>query len=280
VLRRALDEEAGHEIDTQGDSLFAAFPRAKNAALAAAAAQRALAEHDWPEDGEPRVRIGLHTGEAAVTDDRYLGVAVHHAARVCSAGHGGQVLLSQSTAAVLEDDSLDGMHVRELGHHQLKDFNEPERIFQLVISGLRSEFPALRAPYHLGRLIDHVHLRVRDVEASKRFYRAALEAVGQKLTGEGDGYFEADELYASADGEPTVRLHLAFQAPDRDMVDAFYEATLAAGGRDNGAPGERGYHRGYYAAYVLDPDGNNVEAVYHGPATRSVESVVVTPEAD
>jgi class 3 adenylate cyclase len=104
VLRRALDEEAGHEIDTQGDSLFAAFPRAKNAALAAAAAQRALAEHDWPEDGEPRVRIGLHTGEAAVTDDRYLGVAVHHAARVCSAGHGGQVLVSQSTMAVLEDE--------------------------------------------------------------------------------------------------------------------------------------------------------------------------------
>jgi class 3 adenylate cyclase/catechol 2,3-dioxygenase-like lactoylglutathione lyase family enzyme len=280
VLRTAVDQEGGHEIDTQGDSLFAAFPRAKNAALAAAAAQRALAEHDWPDDGEPRVRIGLHTGEASVTDDRYLGVAVHHAARVCSAGHGGQVLLSQSTAAVLKDDTPDGMKLRELGHHQLKDFEEPERIFQLVISGLRSEFPALRAPYHLGRLIDHVHLRVRDLEASKRFYRAALEAVGQELTGEGDGYFEADELYASDDAEPTTRLHLAFQAPSLETVDAFYEATLAAGGRDNGGPGERGYHAGYYAAYVLDPDGNNIEAVYHGPAARSVESVIVTPAAD
>jgi class 3 adenylate cyclase/catechol 2,3-dioxygenase-like lactoylglutathione lyase family enzyme len=280
VLRVAVDDEGGHEIDTQGDSLFAAFPRAKNAVVAAAAAQRALAEHDWPDHAEPRVRIGIHTGEAAVTDDRYLGVAVHHAARVCSAGHGGQVLLSQSTAAVLEDDPVDGMQVRELGHHQLKDFTEPERIFQLVVPGLRTDFPALHAPYHLGRLIDHVHLRVHDLEASKRFYRAALEAVGQELTGEGEGYFEADELYASDDGEPTARLHLAFQAPDRDTVDAFYEATLAAGGRDNGAPGDRGYHPGYYAAYVLDPDGNNVEAVYHGRATRSVESVVVTPEAD
>src|SRR5262249_45264447 len=162
--------------------------------------------------------------------------------RICSAGHGGQVLLSQSTAAVIKDDPVDGMSLRELGHHQLKDFKEPERIFQLVIPGLRTEFPALRAPYHFGRLIDHVHLRVRDLEASKRFYRAALDAVGHELSGEGEVYFEADELYASDDGEPTARLHLAFQAPDRDAVDAFYEATLAAGGRDNGAPGEREYH--------------------------------------
>ena len=129
-------------------------------------------------------------------------------------------------------------------------------------------------------MIDHVHLRVRDLEASKRFYRAALKAVGQDLTGESEAYFESDELYASDDGEPTARLHLAFQAPDREAVDAFYEATLAAGGRDNGGPAERAYHPGYYAAYVLDPDGNNVEAVYHGPAARSVESVIVTPEAE
>jgi class 3 adenylate cyclase/catechol 2,3-dioxygenase-like lactoylglutathione lyase family enzyme len=280
VLRTAVDDAGGHEIDTQGDSLFAAFPRAKQAAHAAVAAQRALAEREWPDGGEPRVRMGLHTGEAAVTDDRYLGVAVHHAARVCSAGHGGQVLLSQSTAAVLEDDPLDGMELCELGYHRLKDFKQPERIFQLVIPGLRAEFPALRAPYHFGRLIDHVHLRVRDLEASKRFYRATLEAIGQELSGEGEGYFEADELVASDDDEPTARLHLAFQAPDRETVEVFYEAALAAGGVDNGAPGERRYHPGYYAAYVLDPDGNNVEVVYHGPSTRSVDSVVVTPEVE
>ncbi len=280
LLRAAFGEHGGHEIDTQGDSFFAAFPRAKNAVLAAAAAQRALAEHAWPDDTELRVRMGLHTGEAAVTDERYLGVAVHHAARVCSAGHGGQVLLSQSTSAVLEDEGLDGIEIRELGQHQLKDFDRPERIFQLVIAGLRADFPPLRAEHHLGRLIDHVHLRVRDLEASKRFYGAVLEALGRGLSGAGDGYFSADELFASDDEEPTARLHLAFQARDRETVDVFYEAALAAGGRDNGAPGERGYHPGYYAAYVLDPDGNNVEAVHHGPSTRSAPSVVVTPDGE
>ena len=188
--------------------------------------------------------------------------------------------MSQSTTAVLEDEPLDGIELRELGQHRLKDFDQPERLFQLVIPGLPSDFPPLRAQYHLGRLIDHVHLRVRDLGASKRFYDAVLGALGHELTGEGEGYFSADELFASDDAEPTERLHLAFQARDRDTVDAFFEAALAAGGRDNGRPGERGYHPGYYAAYVLDPDGNNVEAVYHGPSIRSVESVVVTPEGD
>ncbi|HYY04478.1 MAG TPA: adenylate/guanylate cyclase domain-containing protein [Gaiellaceae bacterium] len=280
VLRTAFAAEGAQEIDTQGDSLFVTFRRAKDAVRAAVAAQRALAEHAWPDGCELRVRMGVHTGEAAVTEDRYLGVAVHHAARICAAGHGGQVLLSQSTAAVLEDDPLDGIELRELGHHRLKDFERPERLFQLVAPGLRSDFPPLRAQYHLGRLIDHVHLRVRDLKASKRFYAAVLEALGQELSGEGDGYFSSDELFASNDGEPTVGLHLAFQARDRETVDAFYRVAVAAGGRDNGAPGERGYHPGYYAAYVLDPDGNNVEAVHHGPAARSVESVVVTPEPD
>ena len=280
LLRAAFADHGGHEIDTQGDSLFVAFPRARDAVLAAASGQRALADHCWPDGCDLRVRIGLHTGEAAVTDDRYLGVAVHHAARVCAAGHGGQVVVSQSTTSVLEDEPLDGIELRELGHHKLKDFEQPECLFQLVIPGLRADFPPLRAQYHLGRLIDHVHLRVHDLDASKRFYAAVLESLGHELTGEGEGYFSADELFASDDGEPTGHLHLAFQARDRDTVDAFYEAALAAGGRDNGAPGERAYHPGYYAAYVLDPDGNNVEAVYHGPASRSVESVVVTPETD
>ena len=132
--------------------------------------------------------------------------------------------------------------------------------------------------FHLGRLIDHVHLRVRDLEASKRFYRAALEAVGREITRNAEGFFIADELFVSADAEPTERLHLAFQAPDRETVHRFHEAALAAGGRDNGGPGERRYHPGYYAAYALDPDGNNIEAVYHGPATRSASSVVIEAE--
>jgi catechol 2,3-dioxygenase-like lactoylglutathione lyase family enzyme len=129
---------------------------------------------------------------------------------------------------------------------------------------------------HAGRLFDHVHLRVADVEASKRFYAAALAPLGLGITAEGEGWFAADELFVSGDGERTSGLHFALQAPDRETVDRFHAAAVAAGGRDNGAPGEREYHPGYYGAYVLDPDGTNVEAVHHGVAARSTPSVVFT----
>lgn len=133
-----------------------------------------------------------------------------------------------------------------------------------------------------GRLIDHVQLVVRDLAASRRFYEAVFDVLRIPLAGEGPDYFWADELFVStpdsqaAQGELTGRHHLAFQARDRAMVDAFHRAALAAGGRDNGAPGERPYHPGYYGAFVLDPDGNNIEAVYHGPAHRSAEWIKVT----
>jgi catechol 2,3-dioxygenase-like lactoylglutathione lyase family enzyme len=126
---------------------------------------------------------------------------------------------------------------------------------------------------YAGRLLDHVHLRVSDLEASRRLYAAALGALGREVKG-GEDYYFSDELWVTDDGEPTARAHLAFQAEDRAAVQRFHEAAVAAGGRDNGAPGERDYHPGYYAAYVLDADGNNLEAVYHGPARRSAEAVV------
>ena len=131
--------------------------------------------------------------------------------------------------------------------------------------------------YQVGRLIDHVHLRVRDLEASMRFYRAVLGVLGLPYE-EGEGWFQADEPFLSETSSPTERLHLAFQAPDRQAVQRFHAAALGAGSRDNGAPGERHYHAGYYGAFVLDPDGNNIEAVFHGPARRSAAAVVVTPE--
>jgi catechol 2,3-dioxygenase-like lactoylglutathione lyase family enzyme len=132
--------------------------------------------------------------------------------------------------------------------------------------------------FHLGRLIDHVHIVVADLAVSKRFYRAVLQSLGRDLSGEGDGYFFADELFVSEVEQGSAsHVHLAFQAPDRNTVQRFHMAALAAGGRNNGAPGERHYHPGYYAAFVLDPDGNNIEAVDHGPAQRSAASVVVTP---
>lgn len=135
---------------------------------------------------------------------------------------------------------------------------------------------------HRGRLLDHLQLVVRDLPASQRFYTAVLEVLGIPIGGAGDGFFWADELFVStadsqaAQGHLTGRHHFAFQAKDRATVDAFHKAALASGGKDNGAPGERPYHPGYYAAFVIDPDGNNVEAVFHGPAKRSAESVKVT----
>jgi catechol 2,3-dioxygenase-like lactoylglutathione lyase family enzyme len=135
---------------------------------------------------------------------------------------------------------------------------------------------------HRGRLIDHVQLVVRDIAASKRFYRAVFGVLGIPVAGEGDDHIWADELYIStaqspaAQGELTGRVHLAFAGRDRAAVDRFHVEALAAGGRDNGKPGERSYHPGYYAAFVLDPDDNNIEVVYHGPAEFSAESVKIT----
>ena len=136
---------------------------------------------------------------------------------------------------------------------------------------------------HRGRLIDHIGLVVRDFEASRRFYEAVFAAIEMPVAGSGDDYIWADELFIStaeseaAAGKLTGRHHLAFQARDRAMVDAFYAAGIEAGGTDNGPPGERTrYHPGYYAAFLLDPDGNNTEAVYHGPAEFSAASVKVT----
>ena len=135
-----------------------------------------------------------------------------------------------------------------------------------------------------GRLIDHIQLVVRDLKASRRFYGAVFEVLGIPVGGEAEDYFWADELFVSsadsraAQGLLTGRHHLAFQTKDRAMVDRFYRAAIEAGGSDNGPPGERPYHPGYYGAFVFDPDGNNIEAVYHGPARRSAASVIQTFE--
>ena len=137
---------------------------------------------------------------------------------------------------------------------------------------------------HRGRLIDHVQLVVADLAASRRFYDAIFEVLGVPLGGEQDDFFWFDELCVStadsdaAEGRLTGLCHLAFMATNRDAVDAFHRVALEAGGRDHGAPGERDYHPGYYAAFVLDPDGNNIEAVYHGEAERSAPSVRIAFE--
>jgi len=130
--------------------------------------------------------------------------------------------------------------------------------------------------FHRGRLIDHVHLVVADLERSKRFYHAVLGALGRELSGEDSDFFFADELFVSTGATRTGRTHLALQAADRASVDRFHAEGLRAGGQDNGRPGERRYHPGYYAAFLFDPDGNNIEAVFHGPARRTAESIIIT----
>ena len=171
--------------------------------------------------------------------------------------------------------------------------------------------------FHQGRLFDHIHLRVRNLDASRAFYRAVLDAVGVPLNDDSESHFFADHLwirvadraasqrfyetiapyggfrlanangrstfvgaggsFTLVEGTPTEHLHIAFQAPDEETVQRFHEAGLTAGGTDNGRPGPRDYHPGYYSAYLLDPDGNNVEAVFHGPSTRTADSIVVRP---
>jgi len=135
----------------------------------------------------------------------------------------------------------------------------------------------LAMEFHRGRLIHHVHLRVSNLETSRRFYRAVLEAIGRDINNESEKHFSSDELWVDKADGYVSRVHLAFQANDRETVQAFHKAALANGGKDNGTPGERPYHPGYYAAFALDPDGNNLEVVFHGAAVRSADSIVIRP---
>ena len=140
------------------------------------------------------------------------------------------------------------------------------------IARLMSTIPSRR----FGRLIDHVHIRTRKFSETQAFYEAILGALGRRITSKGEGYFCSDELYVDRSEDYESRIHLAFQAEDRAAVERFHTAGLASGGRDNGPPGERSYHSGYYACFLLDPNGNNIEAVYHGPGTRSASDVITT----
>ena len=137
VLRNAFDEHGGVEVDTQGDAFFVAFARATDAVAAAAGAQRGLA------GGPIRVRIGIHTGEPLRTDEDYVGMDVHRAARIAAAGHGGQVLLSQTARELVGDDLSSEYALIDLGEHGLKDLTRPQRIFQLVAEGIDRDFPPL-----------------------------------------------------------------------------------------------------------------------------------------
>jgi YVTN family beta-propeller protein len=145
LLREAFSQHGGHEIDTQGDAFFYAFGSAHEAVLAAVEAQRALSGYPWPDETEVKVRIGIHTGQAAPVNGRYTGLAVHRAARICAAGHGGQVLVSQATQSLLEDEEEDlAVRMRDLGDQRLKDIERPVRLYQVAAPGLATDFPPPR----------------------------------------------------------------------------------------------------------------------------------------
>jgi class 3 adenylate cyclase len=154
VMRAALDQHAGREMDTQGEAFFAVFSRAKDAVAAAIAAQRTHSAHHWPDEVDVRVRMGLHTAEPEVVGDRYFGLGVHRAARLCAVGHGGQVLLSRSTAGLVDEDEVPGVALRDLGEHLLKDLERPERIYQVLADGLAEDFPPIKTVTEAARKSD------------------------------------------------------------------------------------------------------------------------------
>jgi len=172
LLRAAFQERDGREIDTAGDGLFVAFGRATQAVSAAAAAQRSISTHPWPEGLQVHVRMGLHTGEAVFSAGGYVGLDVHRAARICSAGHGGQILLSQTTR-----DLPAGVSIRALGSHRLKDLQHPEVVFQVIIPDLPSDFPPLksldRLPNNLPIQLTSFIGREREMAEIKRMLSAA-----------------------------------------------------------------------------------------------------------
>nr|MBA2286017.1 adenylate/guanylate cyclase domain-containing protein [Ktedonobacteraceae bacterium] len=143
LLRKAFQQRNGHEVDTQGDAFFVVFERAADAISAAAAAQQALFNAHWPAGARVRVRMGLHTGEPQATEEGYIGLDVHRAARIMSAAHGGQVLLSQATYDLVASDLPEGVCLQDLGEYRLKDIVGQSRLFHLLIPGVPADFPPL-----------------------------------------------------------------------------------------------------------------------------------------
>lgn len=172
LVRAVVQEHHGQEIDTQGDAFFVAFPRARDGVAAAVVAQRAIVAHPWPDGAVVRVRMGLHTGEPIRTDAGYVGMDVHRAARICAAGHGGQILLSQTTRDLLEPDLTEGMSLRDLGTHRLKDLTRPQRLFQVVAADLPVDFPPPRSldvlPNNLPLQLSSFIGRTRELAEVKR----------------------------------------------------------------------------------------------------------------
>jgi class 3 adenylate cyclase len=173
IVREAFHARDGREIDTQGDSFFFSFPRARDAVTAAVDAQRALRDHEWPGGHELLVRMGLHTGEPQIGDEGYLGLDVVRAARISAAGHGGQILLSETTRALMGNQLPDGVAVHDLGEQQLKDIQH-EHIYELTVDGrsvparpLKTEKPSSPREESMARFSERINAYVeRQIESA------------------------------------------------------------------------------------------------------------------
>lgn len=211
LLRAAFAAHDGQEVDTQGDSFFAAFPTAPAALAATAQAQRALAEYAWPDGATLRVRIGLHTGAPLLAAHRYVGLDVHRAARIAAAGHGGQVLLSQATRDLGEAELPPGARLLDLGEHRLKDLQRPEHLYQLLLPDLPADFPPLRT---LDRVQHNLPVQMTPVVGR-------TEAIHQVM----DLLLRADVRLATLTGPGGIgKTRLALQAA-AELVDAFADGV-------------------------------------------------------
>src|SRR5438876_7978067 len=217
LLRAAFQQWNGHEVDSQGDAFFVAFARATDAIWAAVDMQRALATHVWPEGVTVRVRIGLHTGEPQLSTENYVGLDVHRAARIMSAGHGGQVLLSQTTRDLVEHDLPTDVSLRDMGAHHLKDLQHPSHLFQLLIAGLPADFPPLTTldthPHNLPVQPTPLIGREREVAAVQRLL---LREDVRLLTLTGPG----------GSGKTRLGLQVAAELSDH-FTDGIYFVNLA-----------------------------------------------------
>jgi DNA-binding NarL/FixJ family response regulator len=219
LLRSAFSEHGGHEVATEGDSFFVAFTDPGAAVAAAASAQRALAAHAWPVDAEVRVRIGIHTGPVSVSEGRYVGLSVHRAARICGAGEGGQILVSQATRSLLDDHEPEavGMSLNDLGERTLKDFDRPVRIYELLATERPPAAPCIRVLIADDQALVRTGFRMI-LEAEKD-----LEVVGEAADG-------AEALVEARRTRPDVLL-MDVRMPELDGIEAT-RRLLAGNGAD------------------------------------------------